>query len=59
MSDDELNAALKAMRAQVTEALFDKKHPHHKDALRALPKMLPGVIVPETMLEPADDGVER
>ena len=59
MTDDELDAALKAMRAQVTVALFDKKHPNHKDALRLLPEMLPGVIVPETMLEPAEDGVER
>ena len=48
-ADDELNATLKAMRGQVTEALFHRKNPHRKDALRAVPEMLPGVIVPETV----------
>ena len=49
MTGDELNAALKAIRAQATKALFDNKHPNHKDALRLLPEMLPGVIVPKTV----------
>ena len=49
MTDDELNAALKAARAQVTDALSDSKHSYHKDALPALREMLPRVIVPETV----------
>jgi hypothetical protein len=53
MSDEELNTALTDIETQVATALFDKKHPLHRDALRMLPEMLPGIVVPESWLEDA------
>ena len=41
------------MRAQAAKALFDKKHPMHREALRMLAEMPPGIVIPETMLDDA------
>ena len=51
MTDNELNAALTDMRTQAAAALFDKKHPMHRDALRMLPQILPGIVVPDALFE--------
>ena len=53
MKDDELAAALADIRTQAATALFDTKHPLHREALRMLSEILPGVVVPDTMLEDA------
>ena len=53
MSDEELNAALTDIQTQCATALFDNKHPLHREALRMLPEMLPGIVIPETWLEDA------
>ena len=53
MTDDELQAALTDMRAQAAAALFDKKHPLHREALRMLPEILPGIVVPDTWSDDA------
>jgi hypothetical protein len=53
MTDDELQAALTDMRAQAAAALFDKKHPLHREALRMLPEILPSIVVPDTWSDDA------
>ena len=53
MTDDELQSALTDMRTEAAAALFDKQHPLHRDALRMLPEILPGIVVPEAWLEDA------
>ena len=53
MTDEELEAALTGMRTQVATALFDKKHPLHRDALRMRPEIRPGIVVPNSWLEDA------
>jgi hypothetical protein len=51
MTDDELQSGLPEMRTQAAMALFDTKHPMHREALRMLPQILPGIVVPDAMLE--------
>ena len=53
MTDDELQSALTDMRTEAAAALFDKKHPLHRDALRMLPEILPGIVVPDAWLAEA------
>ena len=53
MTDEELDAALTEVRNQAAKALFDKKHPMHREALRMLAEMPPGIVIPETMLDDA------
>jgi hypothetical protein len=53
MSDEELSTALTDIETKVATALFDKKHPLHREALRMLPEMLPGIVVPDAWLEDA------
>ena len=53
MTDDELQAGLTDMRTQAAAALFDKQHPLHREALRMLPEILPGIVVPDAWLEDA------
>ena len=53
MNDEELAAALTDMRAQCAMALFDTKHPMHREALRMLPEILPGIVVPDAWLDDA------
>ena len=52
-SDQELADALADLHTQVATALFDKKHPLHRDALRMLPEILPGIVVPDAWLDDA------
>ena len=53
MTDEELSTALTDIETKVATALFDKKHPLHREALRMLPEMLPGIVVPDSWLEDA------
>ena len=48
MSDEELSVALTEVRTLAVAALFDKKHPLHHETLRILPKILPGIEVPDS-----------
>ena len=51
MTDDELAAALRDVRGQAAAALFDKKDPLHREALRMLPEILPGIVIPDAWFE--------
>ena len=53
MTDEELTTALTDIETKVATALFDKKHPLHREVLRMLPEMLPGIVVPDSWLEDA------
>ena len=48
MSDEELAVALTEVRTIAVAALFDKQHPLHRETLRILPKILPGIEVPDS-----------
>jgi hypothetical protein len=50
MTDAELQAALADMRAQAAVALFDRDHPMHRETLRMLPEVLPGIVVPDAWI---------
>ena len=53
MSDAELEAAKDDIRTQCGIALFNPKHPLHRDALELLPQILPGVVIPNSYLQDA------
>jgi len=53
MTDAELQSSLTDVRTQCAAALFDKKHPMHREVLRMLPRILPGIVVPDAWLEDA------
>ena len=51
MTDAELAAALSEARGQATAALFDNKDPLHRDALRTLQEILPGIVIPDAWFD--------
>ena len=53
MTDEELEAAKEDIRTQCGIALFNPKHPMHREALELLPEILPGVIVPDSYYQDA------
>ena len=51
MPDAEPDASTAEKQALAVKAMFDKKHPMHREALHLLREILPDIVIPESWFD--------